>query len=172
MSGIHLVRIQEIQHLSKTGEVLWSNKDLKNILHLEGEEFILKALFNGGNDPNTFIPDEYYFGLDNRFSLDAEHNMDSLVNEPTTAGYTRQSLSSTNGFTVIEVTEDVLRAQSIILTFEAIGSSWGPVSNLFMTDQPDDSGFLICSVATGSTFTVDDGESVTMRMTFGLRDCT
>ena len=171
MGDIHLITIEEIQHLSRTKNILWSKKNLKNVLHLEGEEFILKALFNGGNSPNTFIPDEYYFGLDNRTTLSSEDVMVSLINEPTIAGYTRQTLSSTIGFTVIEVTTGVIRAQSVILTFQAVGSSWGPVSNLFMTDRADNSGFLIASVATGNTFIVNDGESVTMRMTFGLKDC-
>lgn len=171
MGDIHLITVDEISLLSKEGKVLWKKEDIKNILHLEGEEFMLKALFNGGNDPNEFIPDEYYFGLDNRPTLSAEDTMTSLINEPSTFAYARQTLSSIDGFTVVEVTSGVIRAQSTILTFQATGGSWGPVTNLFMTDKSNSTGFLIASVATGSTFSVEDGQSINVRMTFGLQTC-
>lgn len=168
MENIHLITIHEFKHFSKYGEILESRENIKNIIHLEGEEYILKALFNGGNNPNIFIPDRYYFGLDNRPTLNKQDIFTSIIGEPSTAGYTRQSIDSSSGFTVVEVESEVLRAQSIILNFSAAAASWGPVKNLFMTDQADNSGFLICSVNLGSEFTIDDGESVTMRMSFGL----
>lgn len=171
MGKFHFITIDEISLISKEGDVLWKRENLKNLFHLDGEEFILKALFNGGNDPNEFIPDEYYFGLDNRSTIALDDSMTSLVSEPTTFGYARQSLSSIDGFTVLEVSADVIRAQSVILIFQANGGTWGPVANLFMTDEAGSGGFLISSVATGSTFTVEDGQAVSLRMTFGLQDC-
>ena len=48
-----LVKILHIQHLSREGEVLWEDFDLKNVFHTEGEAFVLNAVFAGGNNPNT-----------------------------------------------------------------------------------------------------------------------
>ena len=47
--------VDELIH--KRGDlVLLEKRNLKNILHLQGEEQILKALFAGGNISNSFIP--------------------------------------------------------------------------------------------------------------------
>lgn len=165
-----LIKILDIQHLSKDGEVIWQAKNLYNILHTEGEEFILKSMFIGGNDPNTFIPDSYYFGLDNRPTPDAGDTMDDLVSEPTINNYIRQPIASINAFTVSTV-GGINQAQSPIVTFSASGGSWGPVTSLFLTDQADNSGFLIATVPLTNTTTLSDGEVFNVRMGLSLTDC-
>jgi hypothetical protein len=165
-----LVKILHIQHLSKGGEVLWEDFDLKNVFHTEGEAFVLNAVFAGGNNPNTIIPDLFYFGLDNRTLPTAADTMSDVSNEPATNGYFRSSASSTAQFTVTLV-DGINQANGPILQFTAAGGSWGPVSQLFLTNKSDDSGSLLATVALSSSLTVDDGESVNMRMGLSLRDC-
>lgn len=169
MSNIHLIKVDWIKHI-RDDKVLWEEKDIYNVFHKRGEEFMLRALFTGGNSPNSLIPDDYFFGLDNRTTVDADDDFLNILGEPTTAGYLRQTVSSLGEITVAEE-NGVVRAITSIITFRAIGGSWGPVKNLFMTDRGDSNGFLIASVPATAAFTVIDGDSVTMRMSIGLTDC-
>ncbi len=164
-----LLKILEIEHLDSAGNVIWSDKNLYNVFHSEGEEFVLRAVFVGGV-ANTIIPVNYYFGLDNRTTPAIADTMLSLTSEPSTNGYGRIAVSSTNTFTVA-LTGSNFRADGPIVTFSASGGSWGPVKNLFLTDQIDGSGFLIASVPLSQTLILDTGEVVNMRMGLSLKDC-
>mgnify|MGYP000364867898 FL=1 len=165
-----LVKVLHIQHLSKNGDILWEDYNLKNIFHTEGEAFVLNSVFSGGNNPNTFIPNNYYFGLDGRISPNAGDSMADILGEPVTNGYFRQTISSEGQFSVSEV-EGVNQANGPIIQFSASGGSWGPVRQLFFTNATGLSGDLIATVALSSEITLSDGESVNMRMGLSLRDC-
>jgi len=164
-----LVKILEIEHVSATGDVLWSNKNLYNTFHTAGEQFVLQAVFSGGVS-NTIIPYNYYFGLDNRTTIADGDVMSSLSGEPNSNGYTRIALSSSN---VFEVSLQGLhyRADGPIISFAASGGAWGPVKNLFLTTKSDNTGVLIASVPLTQTITVNTGEAVNMRMGLSLKDC-
>lgn len=165
-----LVKILEINHQSKDGKILWSNKNLNNVFHKEGESYILTAVFAGEE-----IPTNFYLGLDGRSDLSAEDNvsdtMASLIDEPTVNGYQRQAVSSTAW--TLQLVNGVYRVVSPIMTFQASGGSWGPVKNLFLTNKEDDSGSLIASVVLNNDLTLDDGELVNLRIGLSLRnyDC-
>jgi hypothetical protein len=164
-----LIKIKKIQHLSKTGEVLWEDSNLYNTLHLEGELFILNAVFAGGQD-STFIPDFYYFGLDNRTTIAAADTMASLQNEPSTFGYIRQDVSSLSQFSVA-LNAGHYRADSPVIAFSAVGGGWGPVRNLFLTDESDDTGSLISSVELSTApITLSAGEQILLEMGLSLFD--
>lgn len=163
-----LIKIKKIQHLSKTGEVLWENSNLYNTLHLDGELFILNAMFAGGQD-NIYIPDFYYFGLDNRTTITAADTMVSLQNEPLVNGYIRQDVSSLSQFSVALNTGHY-RADSPVIAFSAIGGGWGPVRNLFLTDKGDNTGSLISSVSLGSVVSLIAGEQILLKMALSLFD--
>lgn len=168
-----ILKVLHIQHFSKDKEVLWEARNLYNLLHTSGEEFILRSVFYGG-PTSPYIPTYYYFGLDARSSLTAGNTMSTILsvgNEPSSNGYTRQSVSSTSQFNVAVNDDDIFQALSPIISFQASGGSWGPVKNLFLTDKSDASGFLIASVALPSTTTLNDGEIITMRLGLALRDC-
>lgn len=169
MSNIHLLRIDWIKQI-RDGEVIWEDHDLYNVLHKRGEEFMLRALFTGGNNPNSLIPDNYYFGLDNRNEPQRDDDFVNIIGEPGTFGYVRQAVSSLGEITVSENAGEI-RAITSIITFRASGGSWGPVKNLFMTDRSDSNGFLIASIPATAAFSVIDGDSVTMRMSIGLTAC-
>jgi hypothetical protein len=163
-----IMKVLEIQHL-RNGKVIWEQKNILNLLHLDGEEFVLRAAFNGGRVSNI-IPDNFYMGMDNRQTPEASDTMDGLIAEPTANGYTRQPISSAGYFTVVEDSSH-FRAVSPIIAFQAAGGSWGPVQNLFLTDRTDNTGFLIATASIQTPIIVNDGETVTLRLAIQLRDC-
>jgi len=165
-----LLKILEIQHLDKNGNILWEKHNIHNILHKDGEEYLLRAAFTGGRI-STIIPDDYFMGLDNRTDIDEDDEMIDIVGEPQFNGYERQPVSSSGDFT-LEFEDNHFVAVGPIVAFRATGGgSWGPVQNMFFTDLADNSGFLISSIALDQTFTVETGESITMRLGVLLRDC-
>lgn len=166
---LHLIHLEYIQHISKDGKILWEDKDLYNVLHTDGEEFILRAVFLGGKTSNTYIPNYYYFGLDNRTTPAISDTMSDLVSEPFTNGYVRGAIASTSEFT-LSTSSGNKKISSPILTFQATGGSWGPVKSLFLTDKSDDSGYLISSVPLSSALTLNSGESINLRMNLVLKD--
>jgi len=154
---------------TRAGVTIWESTNLYNMLHTGGEEMILKTLFyNDGSMP----PSYYYLGLDNRALIEYANNMGSLVDEPAGSGYIRQQLkSSTESSGWLVNTGDMLhKAVSNIVSFQAT-SSYGPISNLFLTNAPNNSGYLISSVALTSSLTMSAGDVLSLRMTLSLRDC-
>lgn len=164
-----LMKVLEIQHW-RDGKVIWEEKNIRNLFHIEGESYLLRAAFAGGRD-SSVIPDNYYLGLDNRVTVTAGDTIDSLIGEPGANGYDRQSVSSSGDFTVVLNEDGHYRAVSVIVAFQATSGSWGPVQNIFLTDKIDNSGSLISSVRFSIPITVNGGDSVTMRMSMSLRDC-
>lgn len=160
-----LIKVLEIQHV-RNGKVIWEDRNLYNMLHTNGEEFLLTALFN--ND-GTALPEYYYLGLDNRTVLLADQTMEDVEDEPSINGYSRQTLSSASGWD-IELHNGVHRAVGNIITFTAVAGTWGPVQNLFLTDQPNNTGYLIASVPLSVSATLTDGDAINMRMALSLRD--
>lgn len=163
-----IMKVLEIKHW-RDGKVIWQQDNILNLLHLDGEEFVLRSAFSGGRISNI-IPENYYMGLDNRQVPAASDTMDSLISEPTANGYTRQPISSSGDFTVVEDSSH-FRAVSPIVAFQAAGGSWGPVVNLFLTDRTDNTGYLIATASLQTPITVNDGETVTLRLAIQLRDC-
>ncbi len=165
-----IMKIMEIQHRASDGSILWEQKNVRNILHLKGEEFLLRTAFTGGK-VSTVIPENYYLGLDNRVSVLAGDEMSDIVNEPTISGYERQPVASSGDFT-ISVDNGHYQAISPIVAFGATGGSWGPVQVLFLSDKSSSLGTLISSAVLDTAVSVNAGESVTMRLAMTLKDCT
>lgn len=162
----HLLTLLEVNHI-RDGKVIWKANDLKNVTHLQGDEFCLYSLFQ---TTVASTPTFYYIGLDNRDTLSVNDAMPSgLLNEPTTNGYSRQPVSSASGFTVSKVS-GVYRATSLVVAFSATGGSYGPVKNVFLTNRIDNNGYLIASVALGSSRTFSDGDTFTLQFGLSLRD--
>ena len=94
-----IVRILEVKHLDKNGNVLWQANNLYNMLHSDGEALLLNALFVGGKQSNDFIPTNYYFGLDGRTNIAADDTLDDVAAiEPAGNGYQRAAVSSSGQF--------------------------------------------------------------------------
>jgi hypothetical protein len=164
----HLLTILEIEH-QRDSKIIWEAKNIKNVLHTQGEEFLLTALFK---TTDASIPTFYYLGLDNRTTPDVSDVLAaSLYGEPTSNGYSRQAVSSATGFTISEV-DGVNRATSLIVSFSASGGSWGPISNLFLATTINNTGHLIATAALGSTRTLQNGDFITMKFALALRDAS
>jgi len=165
-----ILTIIEIEHRDSKGNLLWKKNNIKNILHQEGERFLLMAAFTGGQT-NTIIPEYYHLGLDNRSVVEADNTLDSLIGEPSSGGYERQSISSSGIFSVnLEGSHYV--ATSPIVAFRATVGDWGPVTNLFLTTTNDNTGILISTAILGTAVSLLSGNNVTMRIGMRLRDCS
>jgi hypothetical protein len=163
-----IMKILEIQHI-RDNKVIWENKNLYNTLHVGGEAYLLACCFV---NPGTFPPTNYYFGLDNRATIDANNIITDLYDEPISSGYLRAPVGSSvssGGFT-LEIVNGVWRATGQIVTFSATGSGWGPVSNLFLATTADNSGILLASSKLSNPITLSGGDSVNVRMSLALKD--
>jgi len=169
----HGILIVDEFKVTRDDKVLYQAENLHNILHLGGESQILSALFVGGPGPaiNPYIPSIYYLGLDNRSALAVTDTLSNLSGEPASGGYNRQPVSSTTGFTI--VTEGTtVKAKSGVIVFSSIGSSWGPVKNMFLTNiSSGTAGILYSSVPLGSNVVVTAGDTVSVRFSMALRNC-
>ena len=172
----HLLRILEIQHI-RDGKVIWEAFNIPNTLHLDGEEFLLSTVFRSSS--GIVIPNFFYIGMDNRSTVAVTDNMQSLTTEPQGNGYSRQPVSSATGFTIEQFTLDGdtsgtlhWRAKSSIESFTASGASWGPVSNVFLTDRIDNTGYLISTAPLGTTRMVAPGDNLTFRFALNVVDST
>jgi hypothetical protein len=164
-----LLKVLEIRHLDAEGNVLYEQKNILNVLHLDGEEYLLRAAFQGGA-VSTIIPDDYYLGMDNRSAVSTEDTMDDLVGEPGGSGYERQAISSSGDF-ALNFERDHFVATSPIVAFRATTGNWGPVGQIFLTDKEDNTGYLIATASLNTAIEVISGNSVTARIGLQLRDC-
>jgi hypothetical protein len=161
-----ILTIIDIQHRNSKDEILWQQKNVNNLLHQEGENFLLGIAFAGFT-----IPSNYYLGLDNRAIVAASDTLDELIGEPSTGGYERQAIPSTGSFAMnFESLHWV--ATSPIVTFRATVSGWGPVTCLFLSTSNDNSGSLLSTAILESAILLSANDTITMRIGMRLKDCT
>jgi hypothetical protein len=165
-----LMKILEIQH-RRGDEILWEASNIRNMLHNDGEQFMLRAAFTGGQN-SSVIPLNYYLGLDNRPVLNPTDTLSNLQSEPSSNGYSRQGVHSSGDFTAnFNLVTSHWQAISPVVSFQAFGGSWGPVQTLFLATTVDNSGLLISSAKLPTTVTVNAGDAITMRIAVMLKDC-
>lgn len=164
-----IMKVEEIQHWDSSNQLLWEAHNIPNLLHYEGEQYILQAAFVGGKT-STIIPDYYYLGLDNRLSVVVDDTMDDLVGEPNGNGYQRAAVASSGDF-AINFNNNHYVATSPIVAYIATLGSWGPVSNLFLTAEVDSEYKLISTAVLPSAIVMNSGDRITMRIGMQLRDC-
>lgn len=176
-SKIHVLHIKEISHFNKAGELLWKDKNLDNILHDEGEQYILSAAFATGYSGFGVAPDNLYLGLDTSTRTLAEADTLSLVGENSlTNGYERKALStrgtgvSGQDF-VLNQPSTFYRAESKIRTWSCINAAWTTVTKLFLCTAPSGtSGKLICTVPLSSNRTLQPGDVISAAIYIGLSE--
>lgn len=162
------MKVVEIVHRDRAGGIVRVERDIRNTIHVLGEEFVLKALFAGGG-----VPPEYYIGLDSRASISFSDAISDLEGaEPVANGYERQAVAS-DGFAIVADEPEIRKANGPTVIFTASGGSWGPVRNIFLcTGLGYGSGsVLVSSAALGQNLVVSDGEMVSMRMAMSLSGC-
>jgi hypothetical protein len=165
---LHLLKIEEIKHIDKEGNILWQENNLNNIFHANGQLYLLNVAFNTAS--GVLVPTSYYLGLDNRVTLALSDTLANLSQEPTQFAYARQALSSLNGFEVSQDTGNY-KVTSNVVVFQATGGTWGPVRNIFLTNVASGTGYLISSVPLTTPRTVSDGTIITMKISLSLVNC-
>ena len=150
----------------REGGLLWENWMGANMLHDEGEQFMLEVVFTEVQVP----PVNYYFGLDQRAGTSAEANtLASLVAEPTGAnGYYRQPIPSANTSWLVAQIGGDYRASSSQGTFAALAAGWGPVDTGFVGTSSNGTGKLIATVSLGASRTLIAGDSLNLSMYISL----
>jgi hypothetical protein len=161
-----ILKIETIQHI-RNGKVIWEDRNIHNTLHQLGEAFLLTACF--AND-GSILPNNYYFGLDNRTTISINDTISSLIDEPVSGGYARIPISSSSGFTITSI-GGIYRAVTPTLIYTGASSGFGPVKNLFMVTTPDNTGTLVSSAPLSSSITLASGDSVNLKMSLQLHDC-
>ena len=166
-----IMKIDEIIQKDNNGKIIYQEENIYNILHLQGEERILSAVFLGGPTNNSYIPANYFLGLDNRGTVTASQTLADLSGEPAGSGYSRQPASSTTGFSIVN-NNGVYQARSNIIIFAAVAGSWGPVINLFLTDASSgSSGNLYSTAVLASPIILSSGETISVRFSLALKNC-
>lgn len=161
-----LMKVLEIEHISNQKKILYKQTNIKNILHSSGENFIIRSLFDNLEKTET-----YYIGLDNRSNLNISDTLNTAyILEPNQNSYERQS-AHIDEFSIITNSTGNIQANSPVISFRATGGSWGPVKNIFLATSLGSSGYLISSASLSQSLTVSDGEIITMKMSFTLKDC-
>jgi len=172
MSNWHgILKIDEITHI-RDGQVVSQDRNLTNMLHTLGEQFLLKCAFAKGTADTP--PLNYYFGLDGRSTLAFADTVATLSGvEPTSGGYARQAVSAESGFT-FETTGTgpaIYRATCSVVTFSATGNYGLTVKNLFMaTNAIAGQGILVASVPLTSALNLVSGDSINVKMSVQLHD--
>jgi len=162
------MRVLELTHRDDRGMVLYRTENILNRVHLLGEDFILKVLFGGVQVPNL-----YFVGLDSRESLSSEDSIADLESsEPSSYGYERKAINS-NDFSVIQGASGIMQANSPTVLFTALGGSWGPIRNIFLSTGLGHASpsVLVSSASIGQNLVVSPGETVSMRMAMSLSSC-
>lgn len=168
-----ILKVLEMQHV-RNGQIITSlQAPLYNLLHKEAERYFLRCLFsNDGSLP----PTNYYLGLDNREVITIDDEAVDIEEEPTINGYSRQAISSAASSEAWDITESAngyFKAVGKIITFNASGGSFGPVSNLFLIDKENvgaEDAVLLSSVNLSDSVTLDDGDALNLRISLSLRD--
>ena len=158
---MRLLTIESIKLFDKDNNIKYEQKNIKNTLHQLGQFYMLNSLFANKNTRVDF----YYAGLDNRTSLNTTDTMASLVDEPSSNGYSRQKITSWSS-PVISNSVYVVKSNSI--TFSSSSTGWGPVRNIFLATTQNPSGFLISSVKLNQELTLKAGDTAILIMNLSL----
>jgi hypothetical protein len=149
----------------RDGNLKWAERHVPNMLHDEGEQFILQVTFSEAQS----VPANYYIGLDARSSLAEADNLAALSGEPSGNGYARQPVASdATDFTIAQVGDDY-RATTKTVTFTCATAAWSAVTKAWLcTVVSGTSGKLICSAALSASRTLQVGDSLNVSMYISL----
>jgi len=174
MNKLHLMKIKSFKVLDKLGKIKYEEYNIKNILHKQGEEFLLKSIFFD----KTIIPENFYIGLDARPGINTTDTLRQIVAEPSSNNYNRQMVQHGDWAVATDSTGTFV-AKSGTIIFSAISSTevgWGPVLNIFLTTTNERCtpssincpGYLISSARLSDSISLNSGESVVIEMSISL----
>jgi hypothetical protein len=165
----NLMTIKSFKLLNSKSLVKYQQFNIKNILHAEGEEYILKYVFKS---TNIAIPDKYYVGLDFRSSLSRSDTLSSIYLEPSSNNYRRQAIDSWS----FSSSAGNWIAKSPPIVFSAVstsGAGWGPIRNIFLAtiEERCDTGtckYLISSSRLDQNVTLASGDKIVLEMSLAI----
>lgn len=146
----------------------WVEKDLKNLLHPDGELYLLSAAFATQLSGYGPAPDNLYVGIDNRTTIEAKDTLAIVTAyEPKVSSYKRQALKTSKDFTLMPGERQIMAGVS----FEA-GHDIKSVSKYFITTASSGSanGKLLMSVAMRHERALFPGDVLRLEITIGLKD--
>jgi hypothetical protein len=149
-----------VEHRNIKGELLYSEEDIPNILHDEGEQAILSAYFDTDLAGFGAPPASLHMGLRTNASAEGD-TLASGLTEVSGTGYGRGAVSTTTGFTLSQVGGDY-RATSTNVVFTATGTWTGAVALFLCTVTSGTAGKLIASIALSTTRTLVNGDTLTV----------
>jgi len=157
---MQLMTINNFTILDKHKNIIFEQKNIKNIVHQQGEQYMLNALFKQGD-----IATSYWVGLDNRVTLGSSDTTTSITGEPLSqTSYKRQEIAS---WSTPFLSNGAYAVKSNAIVFDASLVGWGPVNNIFLTTAKS-SGILISSARLSQTVILTAGNSVIMDMSLSL----
>jgi len=174
---LHVLHAWSVQR-DAAGRVRWDEgRWTSNILHDEGERYILSAAFDTDLAGYGAPPTNLYLGLSARDAL-AEDDTLAMedFNEVTGTGYARIPISTSSGFTLTQP-GDYYQASTTELTFtnsadpEDGGQPWAPATERFLcTAASGTSGLLIASIALSVERVLQPGDSLSTTVVIGLAE--
>jgi hypothetical protein len=166
-----ILNIKELHHFSKKGDVIQSLYNKKNIINIDGEDYVLKLMLNAGSIAPLV---NYYFGLDARTSISTAQTLTDITGlEPNSStGYAR-AVAASSSFSNPPIYENgIWQCIAPPLNFTAT-SNWNyATNNLFMCSSPtnDYNGILISSINLGAYFNLLAGETISLDFSMSLCD--
>ena len=169
-----------VQHIDKNGKVLWQNeKQIDNILHDDGEKYIIARIFCTGHATYTTTFSSLYLGLDARTALAEDDVLTTLSGEPSGNGYARVACSTAGDGTAktgadnkdfyLNASSGAYGAESKTVTFTCATEAWSAVTHIFLTSASSGtSGLLICSLDLSASRTLQVGDSLQTSMNIYL----
>lgn len=138
--------------------------NLLNLLHDEGERYLLSAGFATNLPGYGAAPGKLYIGLDNRETVERAHTLAQVVKaEP--AGYRRVSLSTAKDFFPLD---DPIFALALEVQFIA-EADLGTIRNAFLCTAPSGSaGRLLVSVPLKKARPMFESDSLTFECQLSL----
>ncbi len=164
-------------HRDRKGVLQWFMSWRHNIWHDDGEEWVVKALFDRNEGVSPF--NTLYLGLDNR-ALGAyleTHNLGNLSGENVGVNnYSRQDVDTgtvTNDWTS-SIVGGIWQAQCASQPFLATGGPWTQVQTVFLTDKDTavTGKYLIASTPLSAPRTLQDGDTLNVDITIKVQEPT
>ena len=154
----------------------WVERQRPNLLHKEGEIYILSAAFATDTAEYGVAKPELYIGLDTRAVLRIDDTLSRVVeSEPRSAAYHRLPIKTNGGFLSFwtkaeDQDEPAVFTISAAVEFIAEGADIGRVTTFFLTTAPAGTdGKLILSTAMKRGHTLYEDYRLTVEVMINLR---
>lgn len=161
---------------NRQGKLIWSEISRPNLLHKEGEIYILSAAFATDLEGYGPAASALYIGMDNRDVLRIDDTLDRIVeSEPHSSAYMRLPIQTQGGFMSFwteaeEKSDPSVFTISAAVEFVAEGADIGRVSKFFLTTAASGtSGKLILSNAMKRGHTLYESYRLTVEIILNLR---